>query len=49
MSFHLAIMRGVQGHHWKFGNMERVEGVGRTQVDHIIYYIRTLQKEAGIF
>ena len=49
MSFHMAVMRGVRAHHWKFGNMPPIEGVGKVQVNHITYYIRALQKEAGIF
>ena len=49
MSFHMAVMRGVQGHHWDFGNMPRMAEVEKVQVNYIIYYIRTLQKEAGIY
>ncbi len=48
-SFNLAVSRGVRAHHWKFGNMEKVEGVSRVEVEGIIEYIRALQREAGIY
>ncbi|MEE9542296.1 MAG: cytochrome c [Thermodesulfobacteriota bacterium] len=48
-SFHMAVVRGVRAHHWSFGNMPRIEGVNKDQVNKIIKYIRGLQKEAGIF
>ena len=48
-SFHLAVRQGVRAHHWKFGNMEKVEGVSKEEVDKIVEYIRALQREAGIY
>lgn len=48
-SFHLAVMRGVRAHHWPFGDMPPVEGVGQEQVASIVTYVRTLQRENGIF
>jgi len=48
-SFHLAVKTGVKAHHWKFGNMPKIEGVSREEPDMIIKYVRGLQKEAGIF
>ena len=48
-AFVLAAKNGVQSHHWRFGNMAPVEGVTDADVKAIIAYVRTLQKENGIF
>ena len=48
-SFHRAVQMGVQAHHWSFGNMPRIEGVGPGEVDAIVAYVRWLQRQAGIF
>lgn len=48
-SFYVAVKRGVRQHHWKFGNMQPVEGVDESMVAAIIRFVRHLQKEAGIF
>ena len=48
-SFQLAVKNGVRSHHWRFGNMPRIEGVNEQEVDKIIAYVRALQKENGIF
>lgn len=47
-SFQLAVARGVQAHHWSFGNMPAVSGLGRGEVEKIITYVRTLQRANGI-
>jgi mono/diheme cytochrome c family protein len=47
-SFHLAVQRGVQQHHWDFGPMPAVPGLSREEVADIIAYVRDLQREAGI-
>lgn len=49
LSFRWAIERGVRAHHWKFGDMPKVEGVSSSEIDALIKYIRGLQKAAGIF
>ena len=49
MAFQQAAARGVRAHHWKFGNMPKIEGVTPDDVAAIIGYVRWLQKEAGIF
>ncbi|MDH5229845.1 MAG: cytochrome c [Gammaproteobacteria bacterium] len=49
LSFYMAVNRGVQSHHWKFGNMPAIPGVNPKQAAHIIRYIRQEQKAAGIF
>lgn len=45
----MAATNGVQAHHWEFGNMPKIEGVTPQDVEHIIKYIRWLQKQAGVF
>ncbi len=49
MAFQRAAAQGVRSHHWKFGNMPKIEGVTPDDVTHIIAYIRWLQRQAGIF
>jgi mono/diheme cytochrome c family protein len=48
-AFHLAAQRGVQAHHWPFGNMPPVAGVGRDEMEKIVAYVRTLQRANGIY
>lgn len=47
-AFHLAVQRGVRAHHWSFGDMPPVEGVGQEDVEKIVAYVRTLQRANGI-
>ena len=47
-AFQLAPMNGVRAHHWKFGDMPKIEGANPQQVDEIIRYVRWLQRRAGI-
>lgn len=49
MAFQQAAARGVRAHHWKFGNMPKIDGVSPEDVTEIIGYVRWLQKQAGIF
>ena len=49
MAFQRAAANGVRAHHWKFGNMPKIEGVTPEEVTQIIGYIRWLQQQAGIF
>jgi len=48
-AFYLAAMRGVRAHHWPFGDMPPVPGIREEQVASIVTYVRTLQRENGIF
>ena len=48
-SFHLAVQRGVVAHHWRFGNMSRIEGLNEKDVDEIVGYVRWLQRREGIY
>lgn len=47
-SFHLAARNGVRAHHWQFGNMPAVEGIGEPDIAKIIVYVRELQRANGI-
>ncbi len=49
MAFQRAAAQGVRAHHWKFGNMPKIEGVAPEDVSQVIAYIRWLQRQAGIF
>jgi mono/diheme cytochrome c family protein len=49
VAFQRAAENGVRAHHWEFGNMPKIEGVTATDVEHIIRYVRWLQREAGIY
>lgn len=48
-AFHIAVKQGVRQHHWDFGNMPKISGVAKDEVDQIIAYVRWIQKENGIF
>ena len=48
-AFQRAAAQGVRAHHWKFGNMPKIENVTPEDVRDIIKYIRWLQREAGIY
>lgn len=48
-AFQRAAAQGVKAHHWKFGDMPKIEGVTADDVTQIIAYIRWLQRQAGIF
>ncbi|QKT04167.1 cytochrome c [Ectothiorhodospiraceae bacterium 2226] len=49
LAFFIAMRDGVRAHHWEFGDMPPVEGLEVEDMAQIIVYIRTLQREAGIF
>jgi mono/diheme cytochrome c family protein len=49
MAFQRAAENGVRAHHWEFGNMPKIEGVTSGDVEHIIRYVRWLQREGGIY
>lgn len=48
-SIRLAVLSGVQQHHWTFGDMPPVTGVSDAEVDQIICYIRELQYANQVF
>jgi len=47
-AFFAAARRGVQAHHWQFGNMPPVPQVSDEQVVEIVRYVRELQLANGI-
>ncbi|MBI5586792.1 MAG: cytochrome c [Deltaproteobacteria bacterium] len=49
ITFRWAVDKGVRAHHWAFGDMPKIEGVSKDEVELVITYIRDLQKKAGIF
>jgi len=48
-SFYRAALSGVKAHHWKFGNMPKISGATRQDMDAIIPYVRWLQREKGVY
>ncbi|KAA9008851.1 c-type cytochrome [Histidinibacterium aquaticum] len=48
MAFQMAVQRGVQAHHWRFGNMPPQEGLTQADVSMIVAYVRELQRANGI-
>ena len=48
-AFQRAAAQGVRAHHWKFGNMPKIDGVTPEDVNEITQYVRWLQRQAGIF
>lgn len=47
-AFQRAVAYGVQRHHWRYGNMPKIDGLTRADVGYIIDYIRAIQRENGI-
>lgn len=47
-AFFMAALNGVRAHHWKFGDMPKVEGATKEDVEQIVKYVRWLQRQAGI-
>ena len=47
-AFQRAVALGVRAHHWRFGNMPKVEDLSRSDVTYIIKYIREVQVANGI-
>ena len=48
MAFVLAAQNGVRAHHWKFGNMPKIEGLTQGDVKMVAAYVRELQRANGI-
>jgi len=47
-AFYLAFQRGVQQHHWRFGNMPPQPHIKKSDADAIIRYVREVQVANGI-
>lgn len=48
-AFQMAVTHGVRQHHWNFGDMPPVPGLGSADVQQIAGYVRWLQREAGVY
>lgn len=48
-AFMRAAMQGVRAHHWKFGNMPKISEATPDDITKIIFYVRWLQRQAGIY
>ena len=48
MAFVLAVKNGVRQHHWPYGNMPPISGVGDEEIAAITDYVRTVQRANGI-
>lgn len=46
-AFRSAIVNGTQQHHWNFGDMAAIPGLGDEQIDDIIAYVRSEQERQG--
>lgn len=49
VAIYAAPLYGVEAHHWKFGNMPKIEAVTKSDVHNLIIYIRTMQRANGIY
>lgn len=47
-TFQRAVAMGVRSHHWRFGDMPKIQGLTRGDVSMIIAYIREVQRANGI-
>jgi mono/diheme cytochrome c family protein len=43
----LAVQRGVPAHHWRFGDMPRIDGLTADDVAAIVAYVREQQRIEG--
>ena len=48
-SFRNAMKNGVASHHWNFGNMPARPELSDGDIEDIIAYVRSIQREAGIY
>ncbi len=48
MAFVMAAQRGVQAHHWRFGDMPPQEGLTEGDLKAIVAYVREMQRANGI-
>jgi len=49
ITFQRAVDFGVQAHHWDYGPMPPIAGLGEREVEAITAYVRWLQRKAGIY
>ncbi len=48
-SFYRAVLNGVRGHHWDFGDMEPVAGMTRGKMDSLLPFIRYYQQQMKLY
>lgn len=48
-AFYSAALEGVRAHHWKYGDMPKVEGATTKDVEKIVPFVRWLQQANGIY
>jgi mono/diheme cytochrome c family protein len=48
LAFHLAVRNGVRSHHWKFADMKPIPNLSPEDVEHIVQYVRKIQRKSGI-
>lgn len=48
-AFFRAAQQGARAHHWPFGDMPPVRGLGTRDIEFIVDYVRALQKANGLF
>lgn len=46
-AFRSAILNGAKQHHWNFGDMAAITGLGNDEIDDIIAYVRSEQERQG--
>ncbi len=46
-AFRSAILNGAQQHHWNFGDMAAIPGLGDDEIDDVIEFIRSEQERLG--
>ena len=46
-AFLVAVSRGVRAHHWNFGDMPPIPGLGNDDVAAITSYVRAVQEREG--
>ncbi len=46
-AFLLAVLQGVRAHHWRFGDMEPIEGLTNDDVAAIVAFVREAQRTEG--
>ena len=47
-SFTRAVLKGVQQHHWQYGNMPPQPHIGFSEITNIIAFVREVQANNGI-
>lgn len=48
LAFFIAIQQGVGQHHWRFGDMKPVPVLSPEEAGHVIGWIRSEQRKAGV-